>query len=118
MSNDAASVVDAGTRAYIDAVGSDPRKARVALVEAVSASTRVEEKRAQQRREWSALLATVAHRAARGGGIPSGDLEVRVSALMGAVNYVVYDWSVSEPRLPLDDVVRVLRRMLVGAITA
>jgi AcrR family transcriptional regulator len=118
MAHEPAAVVDTVTRAYIDSVGSDPRRARVALVQAVGASARVEEKRAQERREWSALLATVVRRAARDGGIPPGDLEIRVAALMGAVNYVVYDWSIAEPRRPLDDVVRALRRMLVGVITA
>jgi AcrR family transcriptional regulator len=113
-----AAVVDAGTRAYIESIGSDPRKARVALVEVVGASSRVEERRQQQRRDWSALLASVARRAAQDGGIPPDDLEIRVSAVMGAVNYVVYDWSMSEPRPPLDHVVQVLRRMLVAAIIA
>ncbi|MCX5041891.1 TetR/AcrR family transcriptional regulator [Aldersonia sp. NBC_00410] len=118
LSADPVAYVDSATRAYIDSIGGDPRKARVSLVEVVGASTRVEEKRTQQRREWSALLDTIVRRAAKGGGIPAGDLDIRVSALMGAVNYVVYDWSVAEPRRPLDDVVRVLRRMLLGAIVA
>ncbi|WP_068280480.1 TetR/AcrR family transcriptional regulator [Aldersonia kunmingensis] len=117
-SNSPAEVVDAGTRAYIESIGSDPRKARVALVEVVGASSRMEERRQQQRRDWAALLASVARRAVQDGGIPPDDLEIRVSAVMGAVNYVVYDWSVSEPRQPLDHVVQVLRKMLVAAIVA
>ncbi|HEY5855127.1 MAG TPA: TetR family transcriptional regulator [Aldersonia sp.] len=114
----AATIIDAGTRAYVETVGNDPRKARVALVEVVGASPLVELHRARQRQEWSRLLAVVARQAATEGEIPAGDYEMRVSALMGAVNYVVYDWSIADPRPPLDDVIRVLRRILLGAIGA
>ena len=84
----------------------------------VGASPLVEQHRTRQRQEWGRLLAVVARQAATVGEIPAGDYEMRVSALMGAVNYVVYDWSVADPRPPLDDVIRVLRRILLGAIGA
>ncbi|MBJ8347783.1 TetR/AcrR family transcriptional regulator [Antrihabitans sp. YC2-6] len=111
-------MIEAGTRAYISSVGADPRRAKVAIVEAVGASTRLEQYRVQQRTVWGAMMASVAEVAATQGKIPAGDYQMRVSALLGAVNYVVYDWSIAEPRPSLDDVIRVLTRILTGAIGA
>ncbi len=111
-------MIDIGTRAYIESIATDPRRARVVLVEAVGATPAVEQHRQHQRRIWGELLAALAEQAAGAGEIPEGDYEMRVTALIGAVNYVVYDWSIADPRPPLDDVIRVLRRVLIGAIAA
>lgn len=111
-------MIEAGTRAYIESVGADPRRAKVAIVEAVGASPKLEQMRLQQRQVWGVLLRGAAVEAATHGEIPSGDYDMRVSALLGAVNYVIYDWSVAEPRPSLDDVIRVLTRTLTGAIGA
>lgn len=113
-----AQMIEAAVRAYIESVGSDPRRAKVAIVESVGASPRMEQYRLQQRKVWGAMLAGVAEEAATHGEIPAGDYAMRVSALLGAVNYVIYDWSISEPRPALDDVIRVLTRTLTGAIGA
>ncbi|NMN98057.1 TetR/AcrR family transcriptional regulator [Nocardiaceae bacterium YC2-7] len=111
-------MVEACTRAYIRSIGTDPRRAKVAIVEAVGASPRVEQYRLQQRKIWSGLIAHAAEDAATHGEIPAGDYEMRVSALLGAVNYVLYDWSMADPRPSLEDVIRVLTRTLIGAIGA
>ncbi len=113
-----AHMIEAGTRAYIESVGADPRRAKVAIVEAVGASPKLEQMRLQQRQVWGELLRGAAVEAATHGEIPSGDYDMRVSALLGAVNYVIYDWSVAAPRPSLDDVIRVLTRTLTGAIGA
>ncbi|MFR9750681.1 TetR/AcrR family transcriptional regulator [Nocardia sp. 004] len=110
--------IDAAVRAYVETIGSDPRKARVALVEVVGAGPKVEKFRLEARREWGALLAGAAEDAALHGEIPTGDYEMRMLAIIGAVNYVVDVWSGSAPRPPLDDVIRVLSRMIVGAVGA
>jgi AcrR family transcriptional regulator len=111
-------MIEAGTRAYIRSIGTDPRRAKVAIVEAVGASPRVEQYRVQQRKIWGGLIAHAAEDAATHGEIPPGDYEMRVSALLGAVNYVVYDWSMADPRPSLEDMIRVLTRTLIGAIGA
>ncbi len=111
-------IIDAAVRAYIESIGRDPRKARVALVEVVGAGPKVEKFRLELRRAWGALLASAAEDAAMHGEIPPGDYEMRVLAIIGAVNYVVDAWSGSEPRQPLDDVIRVLRRIIMGAVSA
>ncbi|MQY30079.1 hypothetical protein NRB56_56770 [Nocardia sp. RB56] len=110
--------IDAAVRAYIESIGQDPRKARVALVEVVGAGPKVEKFRLELRRAWGALLAGAAEDAARHGEIPSGDYEMRSLAIIGAVNYVVDAWSGSDPRPPLSDVAQVLRRVIIGAVSA
>ncbi|MET9491647.1 TetR/AcrR family transcriptional regulator [Nocardia sp. NPDC006630] len=111
-------IIDAAVRAYIESIGRDPRKARVALVEVVGAGPKVEQFRLELRRAWGALLASAAEDAAMHGEIPPGDYEMRVLAIIGAVNYVVDAWSGSEPRSPLDEVIAVLRRVIMGAVSA
>ena len=114
----AADIIDAAVRAYIESIGRDPRKARVALVEVVGAGPKVEKFRLELRRAWGALLAGAAEDAALHGEIPPGDYEMRVLAIIGAVNYVVDAWSGADPRPTLDDVIRVLRRIIIGAVSA
>ncbi|MQY18126.1 hypothetical protein NRB20_11950 [Nocardia sp. RB20] len=114
----AVKVIDACVRAYIEAVGRDPRKARVALVEVVGAGPKVEKFRLELRRTWGALLAGAAEDAALHGEIPTGDYEMRMLAIIGAVNYVVDAWSGTDPRPSLDDIIRVLRRIIIGAVGA
>ncbi|MBB5914269.1 AcrR family transcriptional regulator [Nocardia transvalensis] len=114
----AVETIDAAVRAYVESIGRDPRKARVALVEVVGAGPNVEKFRLELRRAWGSLLAGAAEDAALHGEIPPGDYEMRVLAIIGAVNYVVDAWSGSAPRAPLDDVIRVLRRVIIGAVSA
>jgi AcrR family transcriptional regulator len=114
----AVETIDAAVRAYIESIGHDPRKARVALVEVVGAGPKVEKFRLELRRAWGALLASAAEDAALHGEIPSGDYEMRSLAIIGAVNYVVDAWSGANPRPPLTDVAQVLRRVIIGAVSA
>ncbi|WP_228788075.1 TetR/AcrR family transcriptional regulator [Nocardia terpenica] len=114
----AVEIIDAAIRAYVESIGRDPRKARVALVEVVGAGPKVEKFRLELRRAWGSLLASAAEDAALHGEIPPGDYEMRVLAIIGAVNYVVDAWSGALPRPELDDVIRVLRRVIIGAVSA
>ncbi|MBH0778223.1 TetR/AcrR family transcriptional regulator [Nocardia sp. NEAU-351] len=111
-------LIDTAVRAYVESIGSDPRKARVALVEVVGAGPKVEKFRLELRRTWGSLLASAAEDAALHGEIPPGDYEMRVLAIIGAVNYVVDAWSGADPRPPLDDVIGVLSRVIMGAVKA
>lgn len=118
VDGNAIELIDAGVRAYIESIGTDYRRARVALVEVVGAGPKVEKFRAEMRGTWGSILSGAAQDAALQGEIPGGDYEVRMLAIMGAVNYVVDDWSAADPRQPLDEVIGVLRRIIMGAVTA
>jgi len=111
-------VIEAAVRAYVKSVGSDPRRARVTLVEAVGAGPKVERLRAESRRSWGILLTEAAETAAKRGDIPAGDYDVRVLAIIGAVNHVVDDWSGAQQGRSVDDVIRVLSRLIIGAVRA
>jgi len=111
-------IIQASTRAYIQSVTSDPRRARVGLVEIVGASPRVEQVRLEQRKEWARMLREIARHAAESGQIPAGDYDIRISAVIGAINYVVYDWSISDPKPALETVIDVLSRSLIGAMAS
>ncbi|MFC8044183.1 TetR/AcrR family transcriptional regulator [Nocardia sp. NPDC057353] len=120
VTGDAGAIVriDAATRAYIESIGTDPRRARVALVEVVGAGPKVEKFRLELRRVWGAMLAEAVESAAGSGEVPAGDYDMRVLAVIGAVNYVVDAWSGADPRPPLDDVIAVLSRVILGAVRA
>jgi AcrR family transcriptional regulator len=108
--------IEAGARAYIEAIGTDRRKAQVALVEVIGASVKIEQYRAELRRLWGSVLRSAAEEAVLSGEIPAGDYEMRVTAMIGAVNSVAYEWSHAEPRPALDDVVATMRLILRGVI--
>lgn len=110
--------IDSAIRAYVQSIGTDMRRARVVLVEVVGAGSKVEKMRTESRRAWSAVLAQAAEDAALHGEIPTGDYDLRMLAIIGAVNYVVDEWSGTEPQRPLDEVIRVMSRIIVGAIRA
>lgn len=88
----------AAVRAYLRTIISDPRRVRVSFVEVVGASPSVERVRLEYR---EAIIATVTHEgeaAVARGEIPPRDFRFAGLALIGALNSVVYDWSLHEPR--------------------
>ncbi|MBO0883639.1 MAG: TetR/AcrR family transcriptional regulator [Mycobacterium sp.] len=110
------SAIDAAVRAYVLSLGSDPRRARVALVEVVGAGPRMDRMRMTSRRAWGKLLAQVAENAAAVGEIPPGDYELRMVAAIGAVHYVIDEWSVSLPQRPPEDLIAALLPVIRGAL--
>lgn len=111
-------IIREATRAYIQSVASDPRRARVGLVEVVGASPRVEHARLEHRKVWAGMLQHIVEQAAASGQIPEGDYGIRVSAVIGAINYVVYDWSIADPKPEIETVISVLSRSLIGAMAS
>ncbi len=73
----------------------DPRKARIAFVEIVGVSARVEEVRLQFRNAIIALIESETKAAtARGEAVRDEDVRFRALALVGAANVIVHDWSI------------------------
>lgn len=110
--------ITAAVRAYMQSIGTDPRRARVALVEVVGAGPKVEKKRMESRREWGILLTGIVEDAAKQGALPAGDYDLRALAVIGAINHVVDEWSGVQPRRPMDEVIGVLSRVIMGAVAA
>lgn len=81
--------------AYLRPLLADPRKARIAFVEIVGVSARVEEVRLQFRNAIVALIESETKAAtARGEAARDEDVRFRALALVGAANVIVHDWSI------------------------
>ena len=85
--------------AYLRPLLADARKARVAFVEIVGVSARVEERRLQFRNGIVAMVESETKAAvARGELTDDADIRFRALALVGAANVIVHDWSIHRSR--------------------
>lgn len=94
-----------GLAAYLESLGSDPYRAKVALIEVVGVSDRMEDRRRARRHAWSALIET----ALAGIGVRlRGDAQLTTALITGAVNGVAHEWLLRETRPPVEDLVDLL----------
>ncbi|HTK76325.1 MAG TPA: TetR/AcrR family transcriptional regulator [Gemmataceae bacterium] len=85
----------AGFRAYIGPILADSRKARLAFVEIVGISPRVEERRLQFRNSIIAVFEFEMAAAVERGELEPRDFRFLALSFLGAVNVVVHDWSLN-----------------------
>lgn len=85
--------------AYLAPILADPRAARLAYVEVVGVSTRVEETRLRYRDGIIALIEQESARAVENGEVTPRDFRFLGLAFIGAVNVVVHDWSLHTDRV-------------------
>ncbi|MEV0436292.1 TetR/AcrR family transcriptional regulator [Nocardia sp. NPDC050413] len=114
--DDLRTLIEAALRAYTTAITDDIRAAKVAFVEIVGVSASVEEHRARVRDQWGEVVATVAG-ARDGVRTPPGGWRMAMAAFIGAVNGAVHQWSLDDPRPPVDDLVDVFTTLL-NALTS
>jgi AcrR family transcriptional regulator len=88
--------VPAGFRAYIRPMIDDVRIARIAFVEIMAVSARVEERRLAFRESLVELI--VAEGTAATGEITARDFRFAALALAGSANAIVYDWALRPDR--------------------
>lgn len=81
-------------KAYLGPMLDDARMARIAFVEVVGVSHRVEEVRLGFRHGIVALIEQEAAAAMKRGELTAKDFRFRALAFLGAVNVLVHDWSV------------------------
>lgn len=96
--------VRSAVEAYLRMVMSDLRRAKLSFVEVVGISPAVEQQRLAYR---ELLVQTVIHIGQTGverGEISPKNFRFLGLSFIGAVNTVVYDWMVSDPRQPADEV--------------
>ncbi|MPZ67139.1 MAG: TetR family transcriptional regulator [Pseudonocardiaceae bacterium] len=101
--------------AYLGAVASDTRQARVAFVEVVGVSPRVERHRLAWRRRIIGLLETEAAATAHRVSSPRRDFRIAAIALIGAVNELGHHWSLQPEAMPLDAVATEITRLAAAA---
>jgi len=108
--------VAAAVTAYIRALGDDPRRARLALTEAVGVNRNVDRERERQRAEWTVLMESASRDLLPDGETPVGGYRTAMVAYTGAVNAVVADWAKGEPRPPMAEMVEVLVPLLMTVL--
>ncbi|MFB7879188.1 MULTISPECIES: TetR/AcrR family transcriptional regulator [unclassified Nocardia] len=115
-SSDLRELVDVAIRAYTQAITADIRGATVAFVEIVGVSPAVEAHRAGIRDQWGEVVQAIAAEVpdAR---TPPGGWRVAMAAFIGAVNGAVHQWSLDDPRPPVDVLVEVFSTLL-NALTS
>lgn len=86
--------------AYLQPILSDPRIARVAFVEIVGVSARVEQMRLDFRAGIIDLVVEQSVAAVERGELEPANFRLRGLSMLGAINVVVHDWSVDPHGVP------------------
>lgn len=108
----------AGVRAYFDVVTTDPRWARIAVVDSVGVSATAERHRQQALARFAALIEAEADRMAAAGIVPPRDYRLTAIALVGAINGLVNTWTtVPDWAGEVDAVVEEAASLIVAATT-
>lgn len=109
--------VPAAFLAYLAPVFADPQAARIAFVEVMGVSPRMEATRLRYRESLIALVETEGAAAVRRGEIRPRDFRFAALAMIGAANTVVYDWAAHDSRRPASEVERQLADLAVTLLT-
>ena len=90
--------VPAALLAYVGPMIEDPLAARIAFVEIMGASPRIEERRLEFRERLVALVEREGRAAVKRGEIADRDFRFAALALVGAANAIIYDWALAPDR--------------------
>jgi AcrR family transcriptional regulator len=105
-------------RAYAASVTGDRARIRIAFVEIVGVSPRMDRQRLTRRARWVEFLCTEAAAAAERGEIPDRDYRIAATAFIGSINGLLHDWSAGWVDATLDEVIDELVLMLLGRLHA
>jgi len=108
--------VTAGIEAYVHAVLDDPRNARIACVEVVGATPKVERRRRRAIHEIAALVESEAHALADQGSVVRRDFSLTAIAMAGACNELVTDAIMRPTPPPTSAIVDALVRLFLAVI--
>ncbi|GGS71025.1 TetR family transcriptional regulator [Planobispora rosea] len=103
-------------RAYAAGATTDPRHIRIAFVEVIGVSPRLDRQRLNRRARWIDFLCAQARDAAERGHIPDRDYRVTAAAFIGAVNGLMHDWAVGWVDATLDQITDELLSMLLDRL--
>ncbi|OJF77866.1 TetR family transcriptional regulator [Nocardia seriolae] len=116
MGPDPTDTVTTALSAFLHSIGADPFRAKVAFVEVVGVSERMEQHRRARRHAWGDTLRLAVQPLAGANARLRGNPDLAVSALIGAVNGLAHEWLLSDPRPPVSDLVELLVPMAVSLI--
>jgi AcrR family transcriptional regulator len=109
--------ITAAVDGYLRTIMTDLRRARISFVEVVGTSPAVEEQRIAFRELLIGSVRDLGDTAVERGEIKRKDFRFLGLAFFGAVNTVVYDWMLADPRPPEQSVQNSLRELAVQLIT-
>ncbi|WP_431957554.1 TetR/AcrR family transcriptional regulator [Nocardia lijiangensis] len=113
---DPSAAMTAVLSAYLGSLGADPYRAKVAFIEVVGVSERMERHRRERRHAWAAVLeSAVVPRVVPGGRIRGGP-GLAASALIGAINGLTHEWLLCDPRPPVEALVELLVPVAIALI--
>ncbi|WP_336789539.1 TetR/AcrR family transcriptional regulator [Gordonia malaquae] len=101
----------AGITAFVMYYADSPQRIRVSFIEVVGVSPGFEAHRRERRLQWASLLAAVSERGAQQGMDVTASDPLAWAAYLGAVNAAIVEHS-EDASTTVDDVMRVMRRML------
>jgi len=108
--------VAAGFAAYLQPMFDDVRTARIAFVEVIGVSPRIERLRLDYREVLIATIEAEGSAAVNRGEVADRDFRFAALALIGAANVIVYDWAIKADRIPAKDVQQKLVALAVDLI--
>lgn len=103
-------------RAYAAGATADPRHTRIAFVEIIGVSPRLDRQRLDRRARWIDFLCEQLDDAAGRGEIPPRDFRITAAAFIGAINGLMHDWAVGWVDATRDQIVDELLLMLLGRL--
>lgn len=109
--------VPAAFLAYLGPMIEDIRAARIAFVEIVGASPRIEEARLAYREALIELISAEGAAAVQRGEVADRDFRFASLALAGATNAIVYDWTLNSGNRPVEDLEAALVELAVALLT-
>ncbi|TDO54622.1 TetR family transcriptional regulator [Kribbella sp. VKM Ac-2527] len=109
--------IGAAVDGYLQTIMTDLRRARVSFVEVVGASPAVEEQRIAFRELLISNVVKVGQTAVERQEIRAKDFRFIGLCFFGAVNTVVYDWMITDPRPPEEQIHAALRELAVSLMT-
>ena len=108
--------IPAAFLAYLGPMIEDIRAARIAFVEIIGASPRIEEVRLAYRESLIELISAEGAAAAGRGEVRDRDFRFATLALTGATNAIVYDWTLHSDREPVEQLEAALVELAVNLL--
>jgi AcrR family transcriptional regulator len=106
----------AGARAYFEVITTDPRWARIAVVESVGVSPEAEHHREVAIGRFADLIELETSRLAEAGIVPKRDFSLTAAALVGAILGLVNTWTATPDWAGrVDDVIEEAAELIVAA---
>ncbi|GAB2739698.1 TetR/AcrR family transcriptional regulator [Amycolatopsis magusensis] len=100
--------------AYVKGAAADRRHARIAYVEIIGVSPRMDLQRLERRAGWIDFLRTMGDDAVQRGELPPGDHRIAAAAFIGAVNGLMHDWVIGWVDASLEEIADELLQFLLG----